>query len=405
MTDINEKMRRANLGGKTAAKRTRPTVQANNLRKNINNRPMPKPPQRHANLQAASTTLNEEQTTTYNRLKQEFERLEENAQLSDVYRTIGDLDKKLISLPADLEKMRARGYAHGGYLEDQLETLSEKWSGVRPKVEQALKEHVERLDKEAEQVERQVNLASRNASLFDKIESGNKSLSSRISAAQTAVSSLYDGIESELYQIDRHITAVGKMLDLIDGSPEFRLRDTEGPLLAIASEWQKDGKEGPDGFIFLTDQRLVFEQREEIVTKKRFGLFKADSEKVQDVLLDIPAHDIQEVSHAKEGGFIGMGKKDILELVFAASAPVSRARFHLQGQDGADWAAMIKKIQNGEIGKERAADYEEDVAGATELALAFPSQCPGCYASIATPPRGVLSVTCEFCGTVIKPEK
>jgi hypothetical protein len=149
---------------------------------------------------------------------------------------------------------------------------------------------------------------------------------------------------------------------------------------------------------------LLFEQREEVVTKKRFGIFKADSEMVQELLLEGEVAHIESVSHKEEGGFLGMGKDDILNLVFTADGPLSRARFHLKGQDSADWAAMIKRVQTGEIDDDRAQEYVDELEEAMETAVSFPAQCPNCFAAVPTPARGVVSVTCEFCGATITPE-
>ena len=98
-----------------------------------------------------------------------------------------------------------------------------------------------------------------------------------------------------------------------------------------------------------------------------------------------------------------MGKKDILEFVLAAGAPVSRARFHLKGQESRDWAVMVRKVTSGEIDEDRADDYVEELEGAEAVAAAFPSECPNCFAPLEAPPRGITTVQCEFCGAVITP--
>ena len=99
-----------------------------------------------------------------------------------------------------------------------------------------------------------------------------------------------------------------------------------------------------------------------------------------------------------------MGKADILELVFAASANMSRARFHLKGQNSSDWAAMIKRVQTGDIDADRSDEYIEELEAAGITSSSFPTTCPNCYAAVPEQPRGVTSYTCEFCGAVIAPE-
>ncbi|MCA9930368.1 MAG: hypothetical protein KC419_17915 [Anaerolineales bacterium] len=405
--------RKPNVSGQKPGlkKRTRPTVRAQETQRKISQRPMPKPPARRppiarptAAAAVGARAVSEELQATVNQIHTKFERLEADAQLSDVYDAIGRIDAQLTELPFALEALRDRGYVHAGQLEDLLEALDDKWDEVRPRVESALRSQVSRLDTEMDQAERQVNnLRPTNQGAVRLVETAVNGLENRIRAAKTAVSGLYDGIESELYTVSYEMDKVTKMLDLLDGSPEIRMQEAEGPLLAVESEWQQDGEEGPKGYLFLTDQRLMFEQREEVVTKKRFGIFKAESEMLQKLHVAVSVHDIESIEHKEEGGFLGMGKADIIELVFAATAPLSRARFHLKGQESSDWAAMIKRIQTGDIDEDRADEYVDEMEAAAETAAAFPEKCPTCFADVPPQQRGVTSITCEFCGSEITP--
>jgi phage shock protein A len=385
-------------------RRVRPRIRANARKAKIKKQPMPKPPTRRKVSTEATAAASEEAQQEVNRIRSHFDRLGTEAQLSVVYSTIGNIDSQLTDLPFKIESLRDRGYVHSGQLEDKLEALDDRWDEVRPRVESALRNHVRRLDEALDEAERHVGkLRATNAASLKAADTAIDGLSDRVGSARRAVESLYDGLEDGLYQVESEIRQVTKMLDELDQSPEVRLRDTEGPLLAVETQWQQNDDGGPDGILFLTDQRLLFEQREEVVTKKVLGIFKADSEKIQKLLLDVDIHEVESVSHKEEGGFLGMGKDDILELVFAASAPVSRARFHLKGQDSADWAATIKRVETGGIDADRADEYVEEIGTAAEAAASFPTQCPTCFAPVPTPPRGVTSVTCEFCSTVITP--
>ncbi|MCA9916316.1 MAG: hypothetical protein KC445_00110 [Anaerolineales bacterium] len=385
--------------------RVRPSARANARKAAITQRPMPQPPARRPVKRAAvGTAVSAELASKIGSIQDKFERLESQAQLEDIFSAIGKIDSQLTQLPFTLESLRDRGYVHSGQLEDKLEALDDKWDEVRPRVEKAVAEQVNRLDRELDQTERQVDrLGNANAALVNSVDSAVDSLGSRITAARRALDGLYDGIQTELYQIEYALGQVGKMLDLMAGSSELHLKEAEGPLLAVKTEWQQDGEEGPKGYLFLTDQRLLFEQREEVVTKKRFGIFKAESEMVQKLLIDVQVHEIEQISHKEEGGFLGMGKDDILELVFAASAPLSRARFHLDGQDSEDWAAMLNRIQSGEIDGDRSEEYLDELEAAEITSASFPEQCPNCYAAIPEQPRGVTVYTCEFCGATVQP--
>ncbi len=416
--NLDEKRRRAgkrpapSAARRAAKRRVRPAVRAAARRARAAKRPMPKPPARRPLRPAAKPTARPAAATAVspelqNRVQQtqnRFADLESKAQLGNVYNAIGEFDAQLVDLPLALEALRGRGYMHSEQLEDRLEALEDRWDDARPRVEAALQQHVERLDRQMDTMERQVHRLRPAESMLRSAESALNTLSQRIEAAETAVSNLYSGMAADLYAIQADLNRAAAMMDALDESPAIRLRDAEGPLLAVKTEWQQDGKEGPEGMLFLTDQRLLFERREEIVTKKRFGIFKAESEKLQELMLEVETADIESVEDKEEGGFLGMGKEDILEFVFSANAPLSRARFHLQGQDSADWAAMIKRIQTGEIDDDRAQEYMEELAEAEKTAVSFPTQCPNCFAAVPPPPRGVTSITCEFCGATILPE-
>ncbi|MBK9055761.1 MAG: hypothetical protein IPL78_34135 [Chloroflexi bacterium] len=378
-------------------------------------RPLPKPATRPmpraagvaagaAVTGAAAAALAPEIISQINSLRSRFTNLESEAQLSNVYASIGELDNRLAEIPLTLDALRARGYVHSAQLEDRLEALDEQWDQVRPRVESTLGDHINRLDSDLDNVGLQMNrINGRNQATLTTAETALNGLQSKISSATSGVSGLYDNLLTSLHGIEAQLSQVEWMLAQFDESAEVDLREAEGPLMAVEAEWQPDGKEGPDGVLYLTDQRLMFEQKEEVTTKKFLGLFKSESEKLQGLKLDIAVSDIESVEDSEEGGFLGMGKKDILEFVFSANATVSRARFHLKGQESRDWAVLVRRVTSGDIDKDRADDYVEELEGAEALAAAFPSECPNCYAPLEAQPRGVTSVQCEFCGAVISP--
>lgn len=338
-------------------------------------------------------------------IQNQFARLEQAAQLPDIYSAIGEIDQHLIQLPIALETLRTRGYVHSGQIEDELEAIDDKWDEIRPRIESTLQSHVRQLDREMDQAERRLSIlgAQPTATNIQAAETAVEAIDREISGARTAVSNLYSGLDNDLDKISWEIKQVSNMLDIIDDSPAIRMREAEAPLMVVKAEWQKDGDEGPDGYLVLTDQRLMFEQREEVVTKRHFGLFKAESEMVQKLQLEINIHDIESTEHKREGGFLGMGKEDILHITCSASAPISRAQFHIDGQRAEDWASTIKRIQVGDIDKDRADEYIEEMEAAEETAAAFPTLCPNCFAPVPPQPRGITSYKCDFCGQIIEP--
>jgi uncharacterized protein YukE len=331
-------------------------------------------------------------------MKREFARLEEQAELTTIQDSINRIKERIAEIPGELNGLRRRGFVHSRELEERFRTQQGQWRNIAPKVETALKAHKSRLKASSSSTSRLVARARPGqAPAVSSAESAVNSLSQKIAASEKELRAQYSNVDSDLSAIDADLRKIKWMLDALEESEEIKLRSSEGPLMAVKSEWHRDGDDGPEGVLFLTDQRLLFEQREEIVTKKRFGVFKSESEIVQKLWLDINVSDIDKVEDSEKGGFLGMGKADMLDLVCTANAPGSRALFHNKGQDSADWRSLIRRAQSGEVAAERHAQ-----AKATP-ALKFPSSCPNCMADLPEAARGATRVKCDFCGSVVSP--
>jgi hypothetical protein len=335
-------------------------------------------------------------------IQREFRRLEDQAELTDVHSAIGRIEERLAEYPLELEALEQRGYLHTRQMHARLEMLKGQWRKTAPKLRLSLREEENKIG----------NAVKRTSSLVSQAKGGRKSsitnaknsldgLEKKLRAADQTLRSQYGNVDSELNGVKTSLSRAEWTMDQLDESSEIKLRTGEGPLIAVESEWHRDKDEGPKGILFLTDQRLLFEQKEKIVTKKRFGIFTAESKIVQKLWIDVNVNDIESVEDSEEGGFLGMGKDDILELSFSGKAAVSRARFHLKGQDSADWRAEIKRARSGEIANER---HEAAGADYASQGLSFPSQCQNCLAPLPEPHRGATHLTCEFCGTSVGPE-
>jgi ribosomal protein S27AE len=178
----------------------------------------------------------------------------------------------------------------------------------------------------------------------------------------------------------------------------FQLLPTEGGIAAIKAVWCKTGKEqkgDPEGILFLTDQRILFEQKEEIVTKK--VLFVAtEKQKVQKLQIECPVPLVDKVDTSKQGF---LKNEDHIEIRFASGAPVEIAHFHIW-QDNATWQQLINRAKSKDFDQGRAVQIDQS---AMDKVKAAPSQCPSCGGNITqVVMRGMDSLTCEYCGFVIR---
>jgi hypothetical protein len=334
-------------------------------------------------------------------IQREFDRLESQAQLTAAYETVGRIRERLNEFPAQLKELQRRGYLHTRPLHERLQLSQSEWRKVAPQVQNALREQKNQLKADVNNTSRLVSRArSGQQTAISSADSAVDRLQRKIRESDRVLSTLYGNVDSELDGSESELVRIEWMMESLEESPEIQLKQGEGPLKAVETAWHRDGDEGPEGVLYLTDQRLLFEQKEEVVTKKRFGIFKAESEMVHKLWLDINVSDITSLEDSEEGGFLGMGKADILEMTCTGQTPFSRVRFHLKGQDSSDWRSWIKRVQSGEVDGDR---HQQAAAAAAEAELTFPTQCPNCLASLPQARRGATRITCEFCGSAVGP--
>ncbi len=233
-------------------------------------RPKPRsaPPQQQAPVVQPKAPVSAEMSAEIAALQKNLNQLVEASQLSGAYQAIGAIEDRLTQIPLTLAALRKRGYIHSGLLEDRLIALDQQWDGLREQVESQLKSQSRALQRQLAKIELQVRRLNTKPDQVTLIatQGAVERLESKIDATANNLSSLSDGIESELRSIDRELQKVDWMLDRLDETSEIDLSAIEAPLTAVKAIWQQQEDEGPEGILFLTDQHLFFEQREEIVT-------------------------------------------------------------------------------------------------------------------------------------------
>jgi len=194
-----------------------------------------------------------------------------------------------------------------------------------------------------------------------------------------------------------HLTKLEWMLTEISEAT-FKMLASESGIMAVKAVWAKNGKKdksNPEGVLYLTDQRIIFEQKEKIATKK--VLFIATEKKlVQDTLWQVPVVLVEDVKPRKEGF---LNKDDYIELTFGSGAPFALLHLHIW-QRGDEWQALIQQAKAREFDDNRAIPIDEELAERVKNA---PTKCPSCGGAIKQPIlRGMENINCEFCGDVIR---
>lgn len=331
--------------------------------------------------------------------------LQSKVRLSSVINSIEDIDNKLAGLPQMIEGLRKRGYAFEKILDSQAQTLSQRWKMIVPTVRSRSHFQAQELSNSLPAIEaKMAHLASLSRApsvarpVYSQVKTEIENLKTKAEAAESTLRGMYDEIESEYNKINAHLQDVDKMLTQL-AQASFTLLPTEAGIMSVKATYTSGPKkddDDPEGILYLTDQRLVFEQKEEVATKK--VLFITTERKlVQKMVFEVPLAMIEEVKPSKQGMF---KNEDHLDISFAVGAPMQKAHLHLDGQDCNQWQALINRAKVKDFDADRAIAVSQ---AEVEKVKAAPTICPACGGVMNKPVlRGQESITCDYCGNVIR---
>jgi len=332
--------------------------------------------------------------------KDRFNDTMRDANLESISREVSDLSTSVQKLPSEIEEVRSRGYAFRSYLENKAEVFEKNWDEIKRRVMRAVDKEVEELREDVDEAEKQIEQGERYADLPDKldriidgVEGAVDRLESRVEGAVERLQGMYETLKTDVDSTYVQLTQVKWYLDMKDEA-SFDFMQGESVFLVAKAEWVETGKkkDDPDGLLFLTDQRLVFEQKEK--TGKRLGMF--GGKKVQEVELDIPLHHVESVEAENKGMF---GGKDMLHFTMK-DGPHSKITIEVKGSANNDfWVKQINRMAAGDVNDERAIEPDEEMV---ERLRNAPTECHVCGATLPMLMAGQTQVECQYCGAVIR---
>ena len=337
-------------------------------------------------------------------LQSSLRELQDAVRLSAIRDSVEDLQTSVSGMDQRIASLRERGYAFEKELEGKAADFAEQWTALAPNIRRQIEREAQTLERSLRPLETQIiDMATKSGAPLalkpqvDRLTSQVESLKGRAEAAQNSIRGSYDLFEQKIQSVKYHLSKLEWMLtELAEAS--FELLATESGIMAVKGVWAKDGKErkdDPEGVLYLTDQRLIFEQKEKVATKK--VLFVATEKKlVQEKLWEAPVALIEEAKARKEGF---MNKDDFIEVHFGSGLAYDSAHIHIW-QPADEWMALIKRAKAKEFDTTRAiAISVEEV----EKVKSAPTQCPSCGGVInQVVLRGMDTLTCEYCGAVIR---
>ena len=338
------------------------------------------------------------------RLESDLRQLHDQVRLASLRDAIEDLDTCISGFPQQIKDLRARQYAFEVNLESQAKGFAPRWSSIKTGVRTEVTRQSQSLENSLRPIESKItrlnslrNSPNSARSLITQVDSELENLKDKASSAERAIQGMYDDLKNEVEVLKKHLEEIEEMLGHLE-SACFSLMPNEAGIQAVKATFieGKEDKNDPQGILFLTDQRLLFEQKQE-VAKKKVLFIATEKEMVQELIMDMPLGMVEEITTSKRGLF---KNEDHIEFTFSNNAPFREAHLHLFGQDCSDWKTAIQRAKKGEYDQNRAIAIDTEAAEEVRNA---PTQCPGCGASIQQKVlRGMDSITCQYCGTVIR---
>jgi predicted nucleic acid-binding Zn-ribbon protein len=334
--------------------------------------------------------------------------LRSEASMAQLRDRVEDLSGQLAGFPAVIEKLRREGYVYKSYLENKVQVLQEQWEGLGQRIDREAAQQGRVLTREVDKLQRQLSAMGANLreNALSALERDITTLEGKIDDAFSGFRGLFDTVESNAYQTERQLKSIQWTLEQVSEA-SFRLRTDENVIEAVEATYLTDGDEGPEGILYLTDQRILFEQKEDVATKK-FLFITTEKERIQELKLEAPIGAVEEAKPSERRKMLR--KKELLELTFGPQAPVTLALFQLKA-DSEPWQGYIGRVISGDIDRERVGAAapageetpSEPAPAPSEPSVAVPTACPTCGAAITTEiVRGMKSISCEYCGTVMR---
>jgi len=349
-------------------------------------------------------TIAEEVKSEIQNLKDALEDFQSSVRLTSIRDSVEDLGSSIQGLDQRIQSLREKGYAFEKELEDAAADFEKEWAGIAPNLETQIEKEASALGRSLRPLETQITqLAGESGSpaalqpRVKKLASQVETLEGRVESAEDHIRGMYDQFSSRVQEIKTHLGKLEWMMTELSEAT-FDLFASESGIMAVKAVWAKGGKQSkddPEGVLFLTDQRLLFEQKEKVATKK--VLFIATEKKqVQDLLWEVPIAQIEETRSYQEGF---LNKDNYIEVRFNSKAPLNSAHLHIW-QRGDDWVSLLKRAKAREFDATRAIAIDEEILETLKNA---PTKCESCGGVINQPIlRGMESITCEYCGSVIR---
>jgi predicted nucleic acid-binding Zn-ribbon protein len=281
--------------------------------------------------------------------------LQEHSSFSSVISDLTNTDTALQRASELLESARDKGYVYQSELETLLYDSIAQWETVRAQVSQivehqshALQGQLAALNPMIQSLNRVIAVPTSASNQLRTTQNYVNNLLTNVTRMESDLQGRYGPIQSNAQTINARLKDVHWALDQLSQA-KFQVESGEDLIMAVPARWDKEGKDDPEGVLYLSNRRFVFERKEKVATKKVLFITTA-SELVQEIIIDQPLSKLSDVQAENKGLF---GHQDFLRITFS-DTQIGTLSIHINGQDSKDWAGLLVRAKSGQIEAERA---------------------------------------------------
>ncbi|TAK11447.1 MAG: hypothetical protein EPO32_11940 [Anaerolineae bacterium] len=288
-------------------------------------------------------------------LQYSLDELHQRASFAQLDADVAGLDSNLNHAINLLEGARDAGYKYQGDLEDIAYTAMTRWQQVRQqvgaKIQQsatAFRGQLGPMDNYVRQLNMSLGSSSQALGAIGTLRNEINQALGRLGELERSIESSYDEIERAAGELTTRLTAIHWMLGQA-AEASFPFESDENLYRGVKARWDYEGDQDPEGILFLTNKRLIFERKEKVATKKVLFITTA-KELVQQLMIGQALANVKDAKAQNKGLF---GHQDFLDVIFSDSK-IGSVAFHIDGQASDDWVRFIKDAKSGKIEDERA---------------------------------------------------
>jgi hypothetical protein len=325
----------------------------------------------------------------------------DKAQLSESLRQIQDVSDDVGNLQDRAKELRALGYVYNKDWEDTLKQIKRRWPAERREAEREHERLARDLARDARQLDQKLRQARRSRNLLENIERDIDYFEQQVNNANQRVLGMFSTTSDQLGDIYEEVEWAEFLLENLR-SASFKLYPNENGVAAVKAEWISQKKE-PEGILYLTDQRIIFETTEEKATKKILFI-ATEKEIVKEVAWEAPIGAVEKFDAEDKGGLLGFNVKELLTLQFSRKAKDVPKEVVLRFRDHADneyWEELISMLKSGALDEQKLRKRTGGGGRRPTKQIVAPTICPSCGGKLPQAFKGMQALECEFCGNVV----